>query len=266
MRRFNLRKILSYGAVIGLLIFLHLTGIISPVESLITKTLSPVESKLFTLSSKLRFFYNQQTDKRDLNKINSQLSDRVNQLTQENANLKSLEEENQTLRSYLKFLANKDKHYLMADIISKGDMDNSNQIITINKGSKDGLFVGLAIAGSDGNVAGKILTVKDNLSEACLVTSSRCQFAGSIQNKDKTIGIAEGNLGLTIQMNFIPQNENIKIGDIVVTSGLEKNIPRGLVIGQVSQINKENNELWQSSTIEPLSDPNDLLFVSVLLP
>jgi len=43
-------------------------------------------------------------------------------------------------------------------------------------------------------------------------------------------------------------------------------IPRDLVVGKVTQVDKENNELWQSATIEPIMDFNDLFVVSVLIP
>ncbi|MBU2416305.1 rod shape-determining protein MreC, partial [Patescibacteria group bacterium] len=70
--------------------------------------------------------------------------------------------------------------------------------------------------------------------------------------------------GLTIKMDFIPQNKRINNEDIVITSGLEKNIPKGLVIGKITRINKNNNEVWQNAIIEPLADLDNLIIVSVL--
>ena len=58
-------------------------------------------------------------------------------------------------------------------------------------------------------------------------------------NQDRSIGIIEGGFGLTIRMTFIPQQEIVEIGNIIVTSGLEKNVPRGLVIGEVASVEKE---------------------------
>ena len=71
---------------------------------------------------------------------------------------------------------------------------------------------------------------------------------------------------LTVNMVFISQTEKIEIGNIVVASGLEKNIPRGLVIGRVSKVEKESNELWQSAVIEPIANLDELIIISVLLP
>jgi cell shape-determining protein MreC len=86
------------------------------------------------------------------------------------------------------------------------------------------------------------------------------------QNDQKTSGVVEGDLGLTIKMDFIPQAEKIKVDDIVVTSGLEKNIPRGLVIGKIIQVNSDSNEIWQKATVESLMNLEDLTIVSILPP
>jgi rod shape-determining protein MreC len=80
------------------------------------------------------------------------------------------------------------------------------------------------------------------------------------------MGITEGDLGLTIKMNFIPQSDTINLDDTVITSGLGGNIPRGLVIGKVSQVNNRSNEIWQDVSIEPLINLNSLTIVSVLIP
>ena len=157
----------------------------------------------------------------------------------------------------------------MSNVIARGDQSDLTSIpqtIMIDKGKHDGLYPGLAVVSSEGIIVGKIVEVKDEISEVFLSNNSECKLAATLLNESKTSGITEGDLGLTIKMNFIPQDIDIKIGDIVVTSGLEQPIPRGLVIGSVLGVDKENNELWQTATIEPLLDAGALTIVSVILP
>ncbi len=108
--------------------------------------------------------------------------------------------------------------------------------------------------------------MNDTSARACLTTSADCQLAAAIINGSRTIGLSEGELGLTIKMNYIPQMEKISPEDIVITSGLGDSIPRGLVIGRVSQVNNQSNEIWQDVTIEPVASLHDLTVVSVVLP
>ena len=91
-------------------------------------------------------------------------------------------------------------------------------------------------------------------------------MAATVLNQEGTGGITEGDLGLTLKMGFIPQSKNIKKDDIVVTSGLEYLIPRGLALGRIIEVSKDNNELWQNAVIESMADNDNLVIVSVLLP
>ncbi len=249
-----------FMAVIGLLIFLHFVKILKPVENVIISILNPISSGIYSVSSNLRIAYNEQTNKRDLLNLLNELEARVEELTAEEARLKAVEDENTILRQYLKFFNNQATDYVLANVLHEEDD------IVIDKGAEDGLRPGLALVDSHGIIVGKIAAVKDNLARVSLVTSPECKLAASVQGESMTMGVAEGELGLTIKMNFIPRAENINSGDIVVTSGLEQDIPRGLVIGEIAQINQDSNDIWQSAVIKSAADLDKLVIVSVLLP
>lgn len=259
------KKTFIFIAVIGLLIFLHFVKILSPVESLVIKVFKPFSVGFYSFGSSIGNYYKDQTDKRDLKKTNEQLENDVTKLTVDNAKLKLLEEENQTLRQYLKFLNKKEFSFVLGNIISRGDSSGQGQSIIIDKGTSQGIMPGMIAVGSFGTVIGKVVDVKDTITQISLITNPSCKIASTIQNINKTSGIIQGEMGLTVRMNFIPQSENIKNGDTVMTSGLEPNIPRGFVVGKIININKENNELWQSAQIEPLVDLNKLVIVSIIL-
>lgn len=267
MYKINTKKYIWVTAVIVLFIFLHFTKIIAPIESLIVKAFNPVLSSLYSASSYLRITYNERSEREELTNKVKRLEVEVTDLIVESARLKSLEEENQVLREYLKFFKENESSFVIGNIIARqrinsGDFD---QNIIINKGIDDGIKVGAAVVSRD-TIIGKVVEASNNISEICLITNRNCKLAATIQNIEKTSGIISGELGLTIKMEFIPQNEEVNIGDTVITSGLEERIPRGLVMGRIKDINKESNKLWQSATIEPLVDLDDLIIVSVLVP
>ena len=256
-------------AVIGLLIFLYLLGILKPIEYLITKTLNPALKEAHKLSANIRNEFNNQTDKRDFQEKIYELQAEINELIVENAKHKRLEEENQILRDNLGFLSKNDYKYIVSNVISRGDIADiagRTETITIDKGARDGVYDGLSVVSSQGIVVGKVYETKSLTAKVYLSNSSRCKLAATALNDNKTSGVTEGDLGLTIKMGIIPQAKEINAGDIIVTSGLEKDIPRGLVIGKVKEVNKENNELWQEAIIEPMVDPDEIIIVSVLLP
>jgi len=277
MFKLNVKKYIIIVAVILLLIFLHYTKVLAPVEVFLNQTLKPIFGGIYSLGMNLNKTYLEQTAKQNLATELKQAEAEINRLTTENVKLRFLEEENSILRKNLNFLAKDTRRYIISNIISRGQLTGNNtedsRSILIDKGSKDGLFAGLAVVSSwaygtssQGVIIGKVINVKEHLSEVYLITNKNSKLAAAIFGEKKTSGIASGELSLTIKMNFIPQTENIKAGDVVATSGLEPNIPRGLVIGRVTKVIKENNEVWQSATIEPMINLDSLSIVSILLP
>lgn len=269
MLKINRKNIFLYAAVILLLIFLYFTGILRPIENILLSTLNPFIKNFYSVSSDLRIKYNEQADKSVLLEKIKSLESEVLRLTEENTRYRTVEEENYSLREHLMFLEEMKHSYILSNVISRGnieDMARQTQTITIDKGKNDGIIEGLAVVSSKGVIVGKIFEVKDDISNAYLVNNPKCKLAATIVNEDKTSGIVEGELGLTTKMGFIPQDRVINNRDIVITSGLEKLIPRGLIIGSVIDVNRENNELWQSAVVEPMINVDKLLIVSVLFP
>ncbi len=269
MIKVSYKRIFQIVAVIVLLIFFHYTKILSPLERIIINIIKPFSGGVYSVSSDIRVSYNDQGDKRDLLNAINLLEEDNNRLIAENSKLKSVQEENDELRKYLDFFDLKEYNYLMSNIIAEGLVDdvsiNENSLI-IDKGSNDGVVLGLPVLNAQGIMIGKITKVEKDVSKISLLTSGNCKIAASIQGESNTIGVTEGELGLTLKMNFIPQKEEIKIKDIVVTSGLEKEIPKGLVIGEVTQITNNKNDIWQSVVIEPLVDFRELDIVTVITP
>ena len=277
MFKLNIKKYFIIVAVLLLLIFLHYAKLLNPLESFLSQSLKPVFGGFYSLSTSINKTYLRETQTQDLTADLKKAEEKINQLIAENIKLRFLEEENSVLRKHLNFLNKDNRRYLISNIISRGELTGSNsegnQSVVIDKGSADGLFAGLAVVSStamgtssQGVIIGKIINVKEHIAEVYLVTNKNSKLAASIFGENKTSGIASGELGLTVKMDFIPQTENIKVGDIVATSGLEQSIPRGLVIGRVIKVSKENNEVWQSATIEPLVGLDTLSIISILLP
>ena len=85
-----------------------------------------------------------------------------------------------------------------------------------------------------------------------------------MENETKSQGVVIGEHGLSLKMELIGQNEVVKEGETVVTSGLEPTIPRGLVIGKISRVLAEPNSFFQTAFIQSLVKVDSLVVVSVL--
>ena len=144
-------------------------------------------------------------------------------------------------------------------------IDPLRNSIVIDRGGKAGVKLGQPVIVDNGILAGKIIKVENNTSIAQLVNDQQSKVAVTIMNVDTSIGLVEGGYGLSIQMDFIPQNESVLVGDTVITSGLEEGIPHGLIIGTVDSVEKEAYQPFQKATISPIINLEKIREVSVII-
>jgi rod shape-determining protein MreC len=252
--------------IFGLLVIFHYAGIIKPLENFLFFLAKPIANRFYSLSSSAHQAYRDSQNQVDLNKKIKELEDKIAELSVEKADCREAIDGNLKLEKALNFRKENNFKLIAANVIAKENIDKDNRDLVINRGLKDNLKIGLAVVDEQGVLIGKVVEAKDSISRICLSINPNCEFAASIQNQTKTQGLVGGNLGLTIKMSYIPQLEKISIGDTIITSGLGGGIPRGLVVGQVTEVRSENNEVWQEAMIDPPVDFNNLTVVSVIIP
>lgn len=263
------KKIGLVLVVAALLIFFHFVGLLRPVENLLVRLVRPTAQVSYSVGTDLDNWTRSDVSPEELQSLLEASQSEVKRLTVANAQLEYLKEENDTLRQYHDFFETNSFNYVLAKVLVEnlaGHNPLEHTQLIINRGSQDGLQSGLLVLDQDGLIVGRLKQVDKYKSTVALITSPDCRLAVAIQPNFRTAGIAQGESGLTIRINFIPQSEAVHTGDAVVTSGLEENLPSGLVLGKLGQINRESNELWQNAVVEPLASLDNLTVVSVVLP
>ncbi len=255
-----------FSTLIVFLIVLHSIGLLAPLEDFLLSATKPLTVRLYDWGTNFRSSYQQRYDRQVLQTKVQQLEKLVNTLTVANSRCLEINASNQKLRSILKLKSTHHFQTITATIIAKQLRLGNRGDLIIDRGRQSGLRPGLAIINSQGIIIGKIMEVKNTSAIACLSTNINCKLAAAVQNQTLTQGVTSGNLGLTIQMNFIPQSEKLKLGEMIITSGLENEIPRGLLIGKISQIHQSSNAVWQTATIQPLINFDNLTIVSIVIP
>jgi rod shape-determining protein MreC len=98
---------------------------------------------------------------------------------------------------------------------------------------------------------------------ALLITDPKNGVAGLIQ-RTREEAIVEGTVQGHARMKYIPFLSTVRIGDMVVTSGLTGDFPRGVPIGQITQIQKAEGDLFQTADIMPEVDFSTLEEVLII--
>lgn len=127
--------------------------------------------------------------------------------------------------------------------------DPGVQSFVINVGTSSGIRTGQAVLTGDGWLVGKIITVHASSSVVLLLTDTQSLILAGIQNSSASQGVVRGERGLTIRMDLIPKNDQIEVGQTVVTSGLEPGIPPDLLIGTIATVEQRSGEVFQRALV-----------------
>jgi rod shape-determining protein MreC len=190
-----------------------------------------------------------------LQKDNATLRDNVNKLQAEVAQLSEAKKENEQLRTDLGFVKSNKYQYEPSDVIAF-DPSNLRGMLTINKGKANGLTPGMAVI-SNGFLVGKISEVFDRSSKVQLITDPTSAIPVTLKSAN-TNGLAKGGIGFGLTMEKIPQGEQIGVGDTVITSGLGGEMPKGLILGIVEKIMRQENSLFIDAVIRPQAELGSL--------
>jgi rod shape-determining protein MreC len=254
--------ILALIAVLALV--LHEAGQLQPVEDLAQYIVSPVQRSIAGLVGDTGDLFTTFRDVRELREENQRLQTENNQLVTENTHLKELEAENATLRDLLKFTRNNPNYVtLTVDVIGRDPSPYLGSIV-ISAGQDRGLKPGMPIITVGAALVGRVTQVNPRTAKVQLLMDVSSAVNALVQSSRAT-GLVKGQPDGTLVMDFIPLEEKVKPGDIVLTSGLGGELPRSLVIGTVTDVVKRDIDLFQSAALKPAVDLNRLEVVQVIM-
>lgn len=197
-----------------------------------------------------------------------QVRDENVQLRRENL---SLREENGELReaaasiprlsTLLQFKQSIPPRMMAAQVIGR-DSSNLYRAIVLNKGERDGVRPEMGVVTPVG-VVGRVIKTGPVSSVVLLMTDPHNAITGIVQ-RSRDEGIIEGTPQGRARIKYLPLLSNVRVGDRVVTSGLTGGFPRGLVVGTLVSIDKEEGALFQSAEILPETDVSKLEEVLVI--
>ncbi len=250
--------------IIIILIFFHQIKLLSPLENFFQKIFLPIQLKTYQIANAIREKMDFLSSRKKIIKENKKLTQKIQELIIKKSQFEELSQENEILRKELNFVKKNNLSFVITQIIGEKN-DSGLQTLIINKGETNGLIKGLPVT-MQGFLIGKIIKVDKYTAQVLPIIENQSLVAAVIQNYPKTNGLVKGEYNLSLIMELIPQDIEIKVGDLVITSGLENNIPRGLVIGQIEKIINQSEELYQKAQINSPISFKSLNFLTVLLP
>ena len=220
---------------------------IEPFNKMIAQLFLPVQSKIFLMTDSLSEKYTNITNYKNILKEREELKLKNALLETKQIYTENLSEENIRLRSLLK-LEEKDPQIKFGMVTFK-DLMNLYEFLYINRGKEDDITTNMVVI-SGNNVIGRVIEVFENIAKIEMVTNEN--FMISSKTESGIMGIATGNSEFNNRIIFTPNldKEKIKVGEIIVSSGISEVYPKGLIVGKI--VGKVEDEV--SYIVEPCID------------
>lgn len=189
---------------------------------------------------------------------NKALKEQNGQLLSENANLRKKLAESEALISQDRHLDPYIYNMVSAHPIGIG------RYLKIDKGLSSGIKIGEAVVFND-NYIGKIIQISEKSATVQFLTdpdSKVAAFSQGVEGKGK--GVLIGQFGNEIMFDKILHEEKISVGDLVYSEGTEGFLPRGLILGKVTQVMERENEVFKQAKVVSNFDVRDLELVFII--
>jgi rod shape-determining protein MreC len=190
------------------------------------------------------------------------LRGRVIELERDTARLAEVELENARLRALLALRETLKGELLTARVIGH-DAAGLSRTITIDQGSAAGVARGAAIL-AQGGLVGQVFLVSSHAARVLLITDHNSGVDAVVQ-RTRGRGIVEGAVDGRCGLKFVKRTEDLQVGDLVLSSGLDGIFPRGLPVGRIVAVDKQGQGLFQYAQVEPAVDVDELEEVLVTL-
>jgi len=191
------------------------------------------------------------------------LQKRGAELQRENQLLQETALENRRLRELLGFKKKLPYRFIPAEIIGR-DPSSWFRTLLIDKGTDNGIRRGAAVMTARGLV-GKIIAIQKTTAKVLLIIDRNSALDILVQ-RSRAKGIIEGRTEERCELCFVSKNEDIQTGDVIVTSGLDEIIPKGLAVGAVVNVVRNSPGFFQQVEVKPAVDFSKLEEVLVVLP
>jgi len=155
-----------------------------------------------------------------------------------------------------------------AEVISR-HITTQEHVISLDRGADVGIEEDDPVIGGGGALVGQVVEVGPNYSRVLLITDERMNVVGLIENS-RAVGTVRGRLERPLEMDGIPAEDEVGLGEAVVTAGIELTedirspYPKGLLIGTIADVQRSPDQLFQTALVQPAAQFDRLEYVLVI--
>lgn len=200
-----------------------------------------------------------------LQRENRQLKNQLQLYNTMKLELSEIEADNSRLRGLLYLKRQLGHWHLTAATVIGRNPDSWFNTITVNRGSRAGVRVGMPVIVPQGLV-GRIVATSPTTSQVMMLLDP-ASGVGAMDVRSRAAGVLLGRdpINGTLVFKLFSHHPDVKPGDAVITSGFSQYYPKGLLLGQVLSVARTQFGLTETATVAPSVDFNRLESVMIVL-
>jgi rod shape-determining protein MreC len=221
--------------------------------------ITPIEKNIVRLQGGVSDIWHNYMYLRGVRQQNRELQDQIQQLQLEQVRLRQDAEQARRLQTLLGFKEQFIDKTIAAQVIGSSGSEQS-RLVYLDKGSADGISQDMAVISAQG-VVGKVMQVFRHTAQVLLVNDQN-SGVGTILEQSRLQGVLKGRATGELVLDKIMAEEEVKVGDRVLTSGGDQIFPKGLPVGTVANVARGPEFLVV--TVKPAASLNHLEEVLVI--
>ena len=232
-------------------------------QEVVTEVLSPVQEGLASSKKNLSSLWENYISIVNTSKENSVLKKQISRLESDLTSMEELRKENLRLKRLLNFSEEVSHTRVLAQVVG-WDSANEFKVIRLNKGSRHGIKTMSPVI-TDHGLVGYVYRVTENYADILTILDQNNRV-DIVVERTRTHGIVEGVFNFKCALKYIMRNEPVEVGDKLITAGVGGIYPKGIKVGMITNITKENFGMTLSVEVVPSVDFDKLEEVIVLNP
>lgn len=261
-RRFLLSALILLTAFLTYALNLRNKEHANPVERTVMSITAPVAGSAATVTGFLGGIWNNYIDLIDVRRENIELRKSVKRLNERIVANNEAVAANIRLKQLLDLKESVAVPSLAVSVIGE-DSSAWFKTLVVDRGSADGLAEGMPVVAT-GGVVGRLVKVAPHSSRVLLLTDHASAIAAIVQ-RSRARGVVRGAGGGRCSLEFTVKDEDVKVGDMVISSGIGGVFPKGLPIGEVGMVKKGEYGVFQTIEVRPLVNIGKLEELLVLV-
>ena len=270
MRRLFENKVFIISlVVISLFVLAALTakenGKLNVFRNVFSVPLNPLQRGIKSVGDSIKGTINFFRDARTSQQENAELKKRLQEAERDLEKVYRLEKENEDYKKVLSFKDQFIQELVGCNVTSK-DVGNWFEIFTIDRGSKDGIAVNDPVINANGLV-GRVSRVDLLSSKVISIIDTESSVSARL-SKSRDLVILKGDAQLRMdglcRLDYIPPDVEVSVGDKVETSGMSSLYPKGIIIGEIIQVIKNEGQYDYYAIVKPAVDFRRLEEIAVI--